>query len=202
MLLNSLLKVDLMSNEPRVYFDACCFIDMAQSAMSLQLETGRESHVFYCRKFLEAARNQEVFVFTSTVSVVECTSVKDRTKPSGQQGILTDDVKQLFRGMLLSARSGVMPVQPTPIIIEDARDLKWDDGATLRPMDAIHVATAIAMKCTHFVTTDNLHGADIVNNLGLAICRADDIAHLLPDRYKQLALTRSHEQTKQVPAQS
>lgn len=166
---------------------------MAQSTLNLSAQVEREPHIFYCRKFLEAARNKEVSIFTSTLAVVECTHVKDRSKPSGKQAVMTDEVKHLFRGMLLSARSGIMPVQPTPTIMESARDLKWDHGSTLRPMDAIHVATAFAMRCTHFVTTDALESADILNALGLAICKADDIAHLLPDRYRQLALSRDHE---------
>lgn len=188
-----------MSIKPRVYFDACCFIDLATSQLSLPVQAEREPHIFYCRKLLEAARSKDAYVFTSTLSVVECTHVKDMNKPENDRLVMTDEVKRLFRGMLMSAsdRSGVMPVQPTPRILEAARDLKWVHEAVLRPMDAIHAATALAMKCSHFITTDGLESVDILNRLNLAVCSADDIAHLLPDRYKQLALTRLHEQASQ-----
>lgn len=189
-----------MSTEPRVYFDACCFIDMAKSQLDIPVQAEREPHIFYCRKLLEASRSKDAIVFTSTLSVVECTHVKDMSKPENDRIVMTDEVKRLFRGMLLSGagRSGVMPVQPTPRIVESARDLKWVHEALLNPMDAIHVASAIAMECTHFITTDGLKSIDILKSLNLVVCTADGVAHLLPDRYKQLALTRSHGKTEQV----
>lgn len=185
-----------MSIKPKVYLDACCFIDMAQSQLSIQMQIEREPHVFYCRKFLEAARGNDAIVFTSSLSVAECVYVKDLSKPQEEQTVLTEEVKRLFRGMLLSGsgRSGVIPVQPTPLIVEGARDLRWVHEITLKPMDALHASTALEMKCTHLVTTDK-HFDNVkveLQGMGIIVCTADSLAHLLPDRYRQLPLVKNH----------
>ena len=180
-----------MSTEIRLYFDACCFIDLVQSRATYPLENGRDSHVFSCRKILDAARNGDVQVYTSTLTFVECTHVKDLEQQQSQQTVINENVKRLFRGMLLSGRSGVTPVQPTPSICELARDFKWNYGATLKPMDATHVATAHAMRCTHFVTTDqSLKNESFFTEIGIIVCSGDKVLSLLPDKYKQLVLER------------
>lgn len=180
-----------MSDEPKVYFDACCFIDLVSHELSIGVKSGRDSHVYYCRKFLEAARNKEASVFTSTLTVAECTHIKDDSDQSNHKTVLTDEVKRLFEGMLLSARSGVIPVQPTPRIVKSARDLQWKHGATFKPMDSLHIATAIEMKCGYFLTTDGRlkpENIKIVNDLGLIVCTADKISTCLPSKYAQLPL--------------
>lgn len=178
-----------MGIDIRIYFDSCCFIDLAQYELKLQTDADREPHIFYCRKFIDAARSKEAIVLTSTLTVTECSSVKDISKPEHERKIKTDEVRRLFQGLLLSGKSGVLPAQPTPLIVEKARDLVWVEGATLKAMDALHIATALDHKCSHFVTTDNL-GEDnlaIIRELGLAVCSADKIAHLLPDHHRQLS---------------
>lgn len=196
-----------MSSGTKIYFDACCFIDMVKHKLDINKLEARERHVYYCRKFLEAFKAQDLDVYTSTLTVAECTHIKDQTNLGDHKTVLNDDVKRLIEAMLLSAKSGVMPVQPTPKIVVGARDLRWLHSATFKPMDALHIATALNMKCTHFVTTDdNLkHGnLEIIRNLGLAVSTADSIAHLLPSSYKQLPLAatmkKSSLEAKQLPA--
>lgn len=184
-----------MSSTPVVYMDACCYIDLVKEAMSQPVLASRKPHVYYCRKFLEAARAGEARVFTSTMTVVECVKLNGMEMPSASKA---DDekVKTLFRGMLLSARSGVMPVIPTIVIVEGARDLRWNHGITCKPMDAMHIATAVNQRCTHFITTDSRLGEENIAKiaaLGLTVCQADHIAHLLPTHHRQYPLT-------QVPA--
>jgi predicted nucleic acid-binding protein len=184
-----------MRNIPVVYMDACCFIDLAKHDFKMQTRQDREPHIFYCRKFIEAARKNDATVYTSTISVVECIKLTDDLSSGGPT---TEDarVKELFKGMLMSARSGVLPVIPQPRITELARDLRWDHGITCKAMDAIHIATALSMKCSHFLTTDAKLGAENVKKigaLGLAVCTADKLADLLPDEYKQLPLRARHE---------
>lgn len=183
-----------MSSEPRVYIDACCFIDMVCHDLSIGLRSGRWSHVHYCRKFLEAARDKEAQAFSSTLTVAECTHIKDESDQKDVKAVLTDEVKRLFEGMLMSGKSGVMPVQPIPKIIALARDLRWKHGATFKPMDSLHIATAITMKCDYFLTTDGKlkpENVEIAKRFNLAVCTADKIAHLLPSRYRQLEIDPS-----------
>jgi predicted nucleic acid-binding protein len=173
-----------------VYMDSCCFIDMAKTALSVPTVAKREPHIFYCRKFLDAARAKEVTVHTSTMTMIECVQITDSSKP-GNPPVEDEAIKPLFRGMLMSAKSGVMPVIPTPRITEDARDLRWTHEITCKPIDALHIATALAMKCTHFFTTDSQIGADNIRkigNLGLIVCTADQAADLLPSNYRQFVL--------------
>lgn len=189
---NTFLRGGIVAIEIRVYFDACCFIDLAKIALKFQTEDGREPHIFFLKKFIDAARAKEVTVLTSSLSVTECTHVKDKSKSEPERIIKTDEVKRLFQGLIMSGKSGVLPAQPTPIIVEKARDLVWVHGTSLRAMDALHVATALHHKCTHFITTDNLgeENIKVINGLGLAVCSADKIAHLLADHHKQMDLSR------------
>ena len=115
--------------------------------------------------------------------------VKDQSKPD-KPIVEEDAVKPLFRGMLTSGKSGVMPVIPTPKIPEAARDLRWAHGITCKPMDALHLATAIEMKCSHFLTSDGLGAENVAKlaALGLTVCRADSAARLLPTQYRQFEL--------------
>ena len=48
-----------MSSLPVVYMDACCYIDLVKEAMSQPVIANRKPHVYFCRKFLEAARAAE-----------------------------------------------------------------------------------------------------------------------------------------------
>lgn len=178
-----------MSN-PLVYFDACCFIDLAKTRLSIPTLSEREKHIYFCRKLLEASRAKEVIVYTSTVTMAECVKLEDTSRPNGQQTVADERVQKLFKGMLQSG-VGVMPVAATPAITEAARNLRWKHGITVKPMDAIHIATALAMKCTHFVTTDDklrVENVKRIAGLGLTVCRADVLSLLVPSKYLQIEI--------------
>jgi hypothetical protein len=192
----------MASSREKLYFDSCCFIDCARSELKLDDQQAREPHIFFCRKLLEASRaGAHVEVITSTFAVVECVFVRDSS--AGKHAIEDDRVKALFKAMLLSGKSGVIPVMPSPAITELARDLRWVNGISCRAADRVHLATAIAMRCSHFVTTDGKLGAENVEKLqkqGLLVATADSLAHLLPDHYKQgkLALPATAAQGKSL----
>jgi predicted nucleic acid-binding protein len=176
--------------ESKVYFDSCCFIDLAQMALKFPVKTDREKHVHACKNFLNAARAKtpDAFVFTSIVTIVECLYVTDLSKAAQDQKIANLEVQRLFKGMLQSGTSGVMPVATTPMITEDARDLRWVHGITCKPMDALHIASARKLGCTHFITTDSFTASDVnkLAALGLVVSSADKVAFsLLPSKYSQ-----------------
>jgi predicted nucleic acid-binding protein len=180
-----------MSNEIRVYFDACCFIDMAQVQFKLGLEKGRDDHAFFCKKFIDAARVREVVVITSMLTLAECICLKDFSKnvTDPARKLVTDEVKRLFEVMILSGRSGVLPYQQTPATTRKARDLVFDNvlKKKIQAMDRLHIAAALISKCKYFVTTDKdiIENKDVLNELGLTVCTADSIKGILPDKYRQ-----------------
>jgi predicted nucleic acid-binding protein len=186
----------MMSSSPRIYFDACCFVDLARESTIGEVETGRDDHVWYCRKFLEAHRGGDVIVYTSTLSVAECTHIKD----SASTFILTDEVKNRFRAFLLSGKA-VNPVQPTPKILDAARDITWTHAIRAGSADRIHLATAIQMNCEVFLTTDGplLKRSAEFKTLGIKVCTADDAKDLLPTKYKQLPLKHLPESVTAAP---
>lgn len=191
-----------MGTEPKLYYDTCCFLDMLQHQLQVSAKPDREPHVHFCKSFLEAARNKEVTVYSSTLTVAECRHLRDESDPNNHKKIVTDEVKRLIEGMLISARSGVMPVQPTPAIIKRARDLEWVDGCKFDPLDSLHIATALAMRCDYFVTTDGKLDADsvaTVNAMGLSFGRADSLAHLLPNKYRQMHIQPGSDSAARSP---
>lgn len=180
-----------MSTELKLYFDTCCFLDMLQHTTGISPKPERAAHVFYLRQFLELARAKGAFVYTSALTVAECQFVLDESDKSNVKKILTDDVKRLIDGMLLSGKSGVLPAQATPNIVKASRDLRWVHGTNFKPLDALHISTALRLGCSHFITTDAKLDANsklIVNSLGLAFCVADSIKDLLPSDYRQLPI--------------
>ena len=93
--------------------------------------------------------------------------------------------------VLSSGKSGVSLVQPTMGIMLRARELRWNSGITLGGMDAIHVASAIQMKCEEILTTDKKMFANAakLKDFGLRVCQASDTARL-PASYTQYELTQ------------
>ncbi len=183
-----------MVTETRLYFDTCCFLDMLQHTTGISPKPERAAHVHYLRQFLDYARANGAKVFTSTLTVSECQFVKDDSNKDNHKRVFTAEVQRLIDGMLLSTKSGVMPVQPTYNIVKASRDLLWTHGARFTPLDSLHIATALNQKCQYFVTTDTKldeASVDIVKAMGLGFCAADKLAHLLPDSYKQFTIDPS-----------
>ena len=183
-----------MSTELKLYFDTCCFLDMIQHTSGISPKPDRTAHVFYLRQFLDLARAKGAVVYTSMLTVAECQFVSDESDKSNFKKILTPEVKRLIDGMLLSGKSGILSVQATPNIVRASRDLRWVHGTNFKPMDALHIATALKLGCTHFITTDaklDEKSKLIVNSLGLAFCTADILKELLPSEYRQLPIDPS-----------
>jgi PIN domain len=172
-----------MTEQRRSYVDSCCFIDAVKTSVGLHLETGRQEDVWFLKRLLEAHRDGEVQLFTSTMTIAECSHV-------GEQPI-TDKVKSEFSRLLASGQY-VRLVQATPFIAQDARDLRWNHDILLSGLDTIHVASAIAMRCEEFLSSNGKltrieAQASKIARLGLYGKRAKDTA-CLPAKYRQLRL--------------
>ena len=164
-----------MNDKPRIYMDACCFIDMAKQAARI-LPSGRGNEVWFLRNLLEAAKDKEIQVYTSVLSVVECTHA---------DGNVNAGVRDTFTRLLMSGQY-VTLVQPTPFVAADGRDLRWKHGIMLHGADYLHVASAISVQCAEFLTTDGriTKNAGKIKMLGLQVLPAEQTA-CLPDKYKQ-----------------
>jgi predicted nucleic acid-binding protein len=128
----------------RVYLDSACFIDLANVEVNKPLAEPRKKNLWFVKNILEAHRNGDVTAYTSTLTIAECTHAS---------GDVSESVKSLFRKLLTSGQY-VQLVQPDPFVCEDARDLRWKHGIALSGADAVHVASALYMKCDELITFD------------------------------------------------
>lgn len=166
-------------SKPRIYIDACPIIDLVKHRLQMQSEDDRQRDAWFTDRLIQAAKQQKVELFTSTLTIAECTHVKDEQKDK--------EAQPFFLGLLASGKSGFALVQSTVTIAENARNLRWIHGLALKGADAIHVAAAIAMKCDEFITTDEkglLKRAEALANLNLRVCRPSD-TKLLPPEFLQ-----------------
>jgi predicted nucleic acid-binding protein len=161
--------------DDRLYVDSCCFIDLAKESIGT-LPQERANHSWYIWKLLEANKDQELEVYTSTLTIAECTHA---------DGNMDQRVRDLFTRLLMSGQY-VRLVQPTPFVAADGRDLRWRHGILLNGADYIHVASALAVKAKEFLTTDDriLREGTKIGALGLRIVMPA-LTALLPDRYRQ-----------------
>src|SRR5580692_8846409 len=94
--------------------DSPCFIDMAKSAIGKSPDASADD-VWHLKKLLEAAKAGDLAVFTSSLSVAEC---------SHAEGVADAEVQRLFKGLLTSGQY-VYLVQDSVLVAERARDLRW-----------------------------------------------------------------------------
>src|SRR5690606_38501640 len=105
-----------MAELRRIYIDTCCFVDVVRIDLGHLLTTDKEEDVWHVKKLLEANRDGEVAIYTSSLTIAEC-------RHAGE-GLVTDAVKSQFSRLLMSGQY-VRLVQMTPFIAQDARDLTW-----------------------------------------------------------------------------
>jgi hypothetical protein len=172
-----------VTDKPRIYLDAAPIIDLVKFKVGVGISPERERDSWYLQQLLAAARAEEIDIFTSTLTVAECTHVEDRSK--------MEQAKPFFLQLLTSGRGGIKLVQPILAIVEDARNLKWSHGIHLKGMDSIHAATALKFRCDEFLHRDTKIGgaSDAFNALGMRVCVPSETA-LLPPQYRQVALLK------------
>ena len=165
--------------KPRIYIDACPIIDLVKYRLQMSAADDRQKDTWFTDRIIQAAKRQMIELFTSTLTIAECTHVNDPKK--------NKDAQAFFLGVLASGKSGFALVQSTVTIAEQARNLRWIHEVTLKGADAIHVASALAMKCDEFITTDGkglLKQAETLAKLNLCVCCPCD-TKLLPSEFLQ-----------------
>jgi hypothetical protein len=168
-----------MSSTARIYSDANPIIELAKYAKKIH-DPQREPDLSMMEKILRAANNEDISLYTSTISVAECVAAGDDWGP---------DVQEFFIGTLSSGRMFKL-VQDSIFVAERARDLRWKDNIRLSGMDAIHVASALEANCTEFFTWDHGVGRSKLSSqasaliaLGLRVISPRD-TKLLPFHYR------------------
>ena len=96
----------------------------------------RNADVWFLWKMLEAHKEKDIEVFTSVLTIAECTHADGNSEQK---------VRELCTRLLMSGQY-VTLVQPTPFIGADARDLRWIHGIALKGADALHVASGLDRK--------------------------------------------------------
>jgi hypothetical protein len=164
-----------MPDLPHIYVESCCFIDAAKGAIGTA-NKARDTDVWYLWKLLEAHKDRAVEVFTSVLTIAECTHADGN-----------DDarVRGTFERLLASGQFCAL-IQPTVFIAIDARDLRWKHGIRLQGADGLHVASGLAKGCQEFLTTDDRISANAakIAALGMRVC-APSKTNLLPPKYRQ-----------------
>ena len=155
--------------------DSCCFIELALQEIGKH-EADREDDLWHLKALLNASLDGEIEAFTSTLSIAECVSAK---------GDVSDDVKSLFKRLLTSGRY-LFLIQDSVLVAERARNLRWAHGLNFSGADAVHIASALELKCDEFLTWDErLHSkANALDTLALPV-RFPRNTSCLPDGYRQ-----------------
>jgi hypothetical protein len=173
-----------MTDKQGVYLDSCCFIDAVKETLGQPLAADRANDVWYVKQLMQACRDGEIDVFTSTLAIAECTHAG---------GDISQAAKAQFQSLLMSGQY-VKLLQVTPFIAIDARDLRWRHGVILRGADAVHIASALDRKCEEIITTDGqakkIVAKDTLAALGLRVIRAFE-TQCLPAKYRQLKMPGS-----------
>ena len=166
--------------KPRVYLDAGPIIDLIKVKVGVVVDKQREADAWYLQQLIRAAQAEQVDLYTSTLSIAECTHVADQKK--------SEEAKPFFMGLLTSGKSGITLIQPTLNIVERARDLRWIHGVNLQGADAIHVSSANYFKCDELITHDgkirNNENVSILMKLGIRVCSGSE-TECLPTDFRQ-----------------
>lgn len=167
---------------PRVYIDACYYIDVARGKSAKPLDAGRDLHLPYVEKLLLAAQAGDIEIWASTLIITECLATEKN------EGAIPQATRDMFVSLLTSG-SAVKLQAVDLFIAERARDLRWvHDINCGRSADTVHVATALELGCEEFISADRRRGplnADAAAKLGRLGLRVVEAHHtgVLPPHY-------------------
>ena len=163
--------------------DACCFIDAVKQEVGVLPEEEYDD-VWYIKKLLEAHREGELRVLTSSLSVAECLAVDN-----GQQEV-PQEVQDAIKRILSSGQYLVLATQ-TPKTSQIVRNLRWRHNVVFKGADGLHVATALEHSASEFITRDEKlkkekfkKAKEQLQNLETRFIRASETQYL-PNRMRQ-----------------
>ena len=136
-----------MANNPRrVYWDACTWIALIQRE---KIAVGGSDRDTLCRAVIAEAKKNKIEILTSTLSLVEvCKNPKIRTSDEDQIGAYFENDYILLMNL-------------DRLVGEHARQLMTSGHAGLKPLDAVHVSSAILGLASELHTYDDkLHKLD------------------------------------------
>jgi predicted nucleic acid-binding protein len=179
----------------KIYVDANVIIEAVRQRFKTP-DKMRENDLWVFEKMLQAAEEGELALFTSSVSIAECTHVDGDC----------DEATQDFFRSFLSAGTLIKLVQDSVFVAEKARDLRWQHDIKLSGMDAIHVASALDAACKEMITFDcgiqdrklSIESSKI-RALGVAVILPSD-STLLPKKYRQGVLPLTSRKTRRKRA--
>jgi predicted nucleic acid-binding protein len=173
-----------MPRLPKIYIDSCSLIDLLKFPSDRGPEDGGEINTWYVNRLLEASRNEEIEMYTSTLSIAECTNVGDESR--------LEEAKMFFRHLFETGKSGVILIQATRSVMAAARELLWTHGLHFRGADSVHVASALQLGCDELITNDDkiLKAAPHLKALNLHVCQGSQTSYL-PARYMQGTLFKA-----------
>jgi predicted nucleic acid-binding protein len=133
-----------MSKVAKVYFDANILIELAKLAVKKH-RPDRENDLWFFQQMLKASYRDELELFTSSLTIAECIHVDSQY----------DKPTQEFYSNILLSGTMVTLVQTSVFVCEEARNLRWNHDIILKPIDSIHVASALDAKCSEFLSWDS-----------------------------------------------
>lgn len=132
------------SDLPRVYFDACVFIDFIANHPERARTIGG---------FLELSLKNEIDIVTSTASIVEVSHILSEKESRKIDPNIEAKIDAMFNDDRV-----IKLIDFSPVIARDARFLVRDSIASptniLKPLDAVHLASAERLKVREFLTYD------------------------------------------------
>jgi predicted nucleic acid-binding protein len=132
-----------MPTDERVYWDSCVFLSYINDDQDRVPTIG---------EILQQAASGKLQIITSTVTIVEAAQGAEEQA----KGALSPEIEQRISKLWLPG-SAVMLVEFYAMIAEAARSLMrqaTSGGWSLKPMDAIHLATAVHWHVSEFQTYD------------------------------------------------
>lgn len=152
-----------MSDPRKPYWESCVFLDLGKNfSPPTDLD-----YVNRLKALWRRSAKGEFPIVTSALSIAEVLRIRNQPRP-------TDAEAAIIRGFFDS--SNILLVELSRIVAEQARDLVWTE--TIRPKDAIHVASAIAAECDVLYTRD-----DLLLSKSEALSHAPGLRILSPSSY-------------------